>query len=232
MHRIVLPLVAVCGLLLLSAGARAGSITQFTDRPTFDAAVGPTVVEDFTNTSHFPISTGILNSSTNLPSIGITPGVILPGVTYSAPVTGNGIEFNIDAGGGFVGGFLDSLVNRPPLTATFDSRMSAFGFDTNGLIGGTTQSLVINFSSGPSATLALTLPSDDSLHFFGFQSSAQDIVSINLSGDSPTFGFALDNFTYGNVSATPEPATITLLGLSLVGMCGFGWRRQRHAPRS
>ena len=36
------------------------------------------------------------------------PGDIAAGVTYSTPV-GDSFFFNIDAGGGFVGGFLDGF---------------------------------------------------------------------------------------------------------------------------
>ena len=69
--------------LLLAAGiaapALAGSITQFSSSALFNAAVGgsPTV-ETFGDTARFPISTGVLNSSTNLVvSTGpaITPGL-------------------------------------------------------------------------------------------------------------------------------------------------------------
>ena len=52
----------------------AGVITQFSNRVSFEAAIGAVTVENFTDTFHFPISTvdsfglqaGILNSNTNL----------------------------------------------------------------------------------------------------------------------------------------------------------------------
>ena len=78
-------------LVVLGAcrGAGAGIITVYTDQPSFDAATGvPMTVEDFTNTVHFPITTGTLNSETNLVVVvgpPITPGLIQPGVTYSNP---------------------------------------------------------------------------------------------------------------------------------------------------
>ena len=44
---------------LLPAGA--GTITQYTDRATFDGVVGATTIEDFGNVARFPITTGVLN---------------------------------------------------------------------------------------------------------------------------------------------------------------------------
>ncbi len=80
------------------------------DRSTFNAAVGTNSTDTFGPTDAFPISTGILNSSTNLTTATggpILPGLIQPGVTYSTPI-GTGFFFNIDAGGGFDGeAFLD-----------------------------------------------------------------------------------------------------------------------------
>lgn len=61
------------------------------------------------------------------------PGDILPGVTYStAPCYTGSACLNIDGGGGYAGGFLDSLFNDGrALTIDFDDAQSAFGFDTN-----------------------------------------------------------------------------------------------------
>lgn len=68
----------------LGAGVvSAGAITAYTDRTVFNTANGATTVEDFGTNNHFPIAGLTLDSSTNQPGIGIIPGFILPGVTYS-----------------------------------------------------------------------------------------------------------------------------------------------------
>lgn len=210
------------GMAAFVTVAQAGVITQYSDRTVFNAAVGPVTLEDFTSLSHFPINPAVLNSATNQPVIGITPGTIQPGVTYTAPtVNPANNEFNIDAGGGFTGGFLDSLLNGAasrPVTITFNGPVSAFGFDTN-QIGGTSQSIVINFASGPAFSTTLN-PAAGPPTFFGFQSSSQDIVSLVLQFNSPaTFGFALDNFAFtasGSVADIPEPSSLALIGGGLL----------------
>ena len=215
--------------LLLPVTASAGLITTFSDRAAFDAAVGTTVVEDFGPDANFPITSGILNSFTN--EAGILPGDIAPGVTYSTEV-GTGNFFNIDAGGGFQGGFLDSIVfpsGERTLTVNFDTAVAAFGFDTNSLMG-SAFSLLINFSDGTSTEFSQAVGSGLGLQFFGYQSSLVDIDSLNIRGNNTTFNFALDNFTFGggsgSVSPVPAPGALSLLGLCLAGM-GVARRRQQ-----
>ncbi len=199
-----------------SAGAQATVITTFSDRATFDAAVGPTTVEDFTPNAHFPITSGILNDQTA--EAGLAPGDIESGVTYSTPV-GGGFFFNIDAGGGFDGGFLDSLrgTGTRALTVTFDAAASAFGFDTNELMG-TDFDITINFLSGTpfSQNFAVTQATNP-LQFFGFQSDAADITSLVIQGNGSNFNYALDNFAFTSATV-PAPATVLLLGLGLLGL--------------
>jgi len=173
-------------------------LNTFDDRTAFDAAVGSTTLEDFTNTFHFPISTGILNSATNLPAINLFPGDIQPGVTYSMPI-GTGNFFNIDLGGAFVGGFLDGILapEFEPVTITFDNPVAAFGFDTNQLMG-LSFDITIQFTSGPDFVGNFPVTQSPSLEFFGFQSEQSDIETVIIQSDGTTaFDFAFDNFAFG-----------------------------------
>ena len=112
---------------------------------------------------------------------------------------------------------------------TFDGPVTAFGFDTNYLMGQTFD-IAIFFLGGGSFTDTVTvLPNSQTLSFYGFVSSARDIQSIQLNGDYSTdFGFALDNFTFtdtGEPGSVPEPSTIVLMAAGVLGIGAFGRKR-------
>lgn len=222
----------VVSLFAVAAVADAGPITPFNDRIAFAAAVGAATTDDFGDNYAFPISTGVLDSTTNLVTGSggpILPGRVQPGVQYSTPL-GQGNFFNIDLGAGFDGGFLDGgLGNFSPLTVSFTGPVGAFGFDTNTLMGASF-AVTINFVSGPAFQQTYAGPAGYDLAFFGFASNASDIVSARIvsSGDSD-LTFALDNFTVAgaaNVDPVPEPGSMLLLGTGVIGLAR-AWRRKK-----
>jgi hypothetical protein len=232
-------IVSLGTLLLVCASAsiaESATITSFTNRNDFNTAIGsiPVIIEDFTNSFHFPITTGSLNSQTNLVvliGVPLRTGDIKPGVTYSTQL-GTDFFFNIDAGGGYTGGFLDGFASSDfnrTLTIDFDKNVSAFGFDTNSLMGNDFD-LKIKFSSGETFVQNFLLSNSLSLQFFGFQSDAMDIQSVIIDGnsdngtfDNGTFAFAIDNFTFTTV---PEP--LNLGGTLIAGFMGLWLKRKKQ----
>ncbi|WP_375509494.1 hypothetical protein [uncultured Nostoc sp.] len=215
-------ILSVCGSASI---AESASITPFTNRNDFNTTIGatPLIIEDFTNSIHYPITTGILNSQTNLVvnnGSPIRPGDIKPGATYSTP-RGSGFFFNIDAGGGYTGGFLDGFLSsnfNKTLTINFDNNVSAFGFDTNNFMGNDFN-LTIKFSSGENFVQNFLVSNSESLQFFGFQSDAFDIQSVIIDGNrdrSDGGQFAVDNFTFTTI---PEP--FNLGGILIAGFMGL-----------
>jgi hypothetical protein len=215
--------------------AEAVSITTFSDRNNFNAAVNTAslIVEDFTDTAHFPISTGILNSQTDLVVLEgspIKPGDIKPGVTYSTPI-GNGNFFNIDTGGGFSqGGFLDSVKDDNPnrvLTIDFDNNVSAFGFDTNSFMG-SSFNLTIKFALGSDfvQNFPINTSNPSEILFFGFKSNETNIKSIIIDGNGQSnFAFALDNFTFTNNPNVSVPEPSLMVGLLVFSAFSAGYKK-------
>jgi hypothetical protein len=228
---------------LLTVGSMRCAMAQYTvfsDRATFEAGLGPVTAEDFTDSYHFPISSCILNTFTDEVVMYGSPiklGDIKPGVTYSRPV-GQSFFFNIDAGGGYEGGFLDGFHqpgDNPPLTVTFDGSVKGFGFNTNYLMG--SRFVVDIFATGGllgSVEVAVDQVISP-VQFFGVISDEQNIVKAVITGfGDTTFRFALDNFTFsatgggGGGPEVPEPGALALLtGAGTAGSL-FLFRRRRR----
>jgi hypothetical protein len=57
-----------------------------------------------------------------------------------------------------------------------------------------------------------------------------DVLTVTWGGGSVTAGQAFTGaFNIGSATVTPEPTSLTLLGMGAVGLLGYGWRRKRTA---
>lgn len=212
-------------VLAIECSSNAASITTFSNRVTFDSAVGATTLEDFTNRFNFPIPNGTLSSTTSFGTL--SAGDIKAGAIYTTPV-GSGNYFNIDAGGDFVGGFLDGFnPSTRDLTITYSPLISAFGFDTNSFMPNF--DITINFLSGLGYTA--NFAGITGTQFFGFQSDAADIQSVIISGNNSGLAFAIDNHAFGGsavATSVPEPFTV----LGTIFSAGYGVALKRKLAKA
>ncbi len=220
------------GVALLASSAQASAaVVLYGHAATFRARAQPTIIETFTSGAHFPILSGVLDNMTT--EAGLVPGDIQAGVRYST-LRHNASEyfFNIDSGGGFSGGFLDSLYDpsgdpRRALDIAFDTPQYSFGFDTNALMGAFTVSIFD--ANGMFDTYQFGALPTQTMRFFGFGVDTPIIHRVRIQGSHPGVNFAIDNINFGAQSAAliPEPAQWVML-VAGFGMGGVALRSRRR----
>jgi hypothetical protein len=136
---------------------------------------------------------------------------LLGGPTFSGGV--NGAPFGaFDLGAG-LGGSFEGGGNPHPGIPVGGSATFTFAFTGNNLDGLTTQSFALSPSHQGDKTAFFVA------RFKGFVDGGSDKVPGVLGGG----GISGDAFS-------PEPGSLTLAGVSLATLLGFGWARRRRAP--
>lgn len=221
------------GLLLWSAPAQA-ALMFFDNRAEFELASGLSgITEDFEEANVNPNNAspfgGALSSSTNNPIF--STGDISPGITFSATFGGL-----IALGDGLAGPTkkIAAQVFEVPIFIGLDPGVTAIGFDLF-LNFGVTSIVDITLFDTSGGTLGTTRLFDvttgfnptEPATFFGVISDMGQIgqlrvASLELAGE------VIDNVTFGNAAQQlPEPGTLALFGLGLLGLGVAARRRHR-----
>lgn len=191
---------------------QSATLTVYTDRSAWEAAVGGSFslqnFNTFTTPSSYessPVSLGGFSVSV----AGETFGSVWHNVGPSS--SGNDVNGSpqINAATGSTGG----------TTLAFDSAISAFGADWNGISDNRVTSINVN---GVDVAIPALLGG-----FWGFVSDTPFASTLLSLTSGPADGFGIDNVVYaGQSTAVPEPGTLAIMALGLVGL-GVTRRRRR-----
>jgi hypothetical protein len=173
------------------------------------------------------------------------PQTFGPGITWSSTNAGNqgGSVFGYNQGYGFSSnGFWDSGVGpmagvndskdaygvTDTMTFAFSTPLSAVGGFLNYVPGSSNPTTIAVYDSSSnlieSANLTfLTGGGTDVGPFLGFQENTANISFFTLTDNY----VAVAGLTVYPSIATPEPGSLTLLGLGLASIGGFGWLKKR-----
>ena len=209
--------------VVASAAVTAQAGTLIPDRSTLNTLLGASAVtEGFEN---YTIGSGNADSiGTNLDSTTVVngqgPGLVVPGVDFSSS------SMQLDGAGYFGAPSNELLSNDTTLDITFGSPQDAFGVDLRDFNGYSLTGTVTIYATDDSTVLdtysGISVTSTPA--FFGYENT-NGIGKVSLSS-SGGWSPIIDNVEFGQASAAPEPATITMF-LAGLGLAAFARKRRK-----
>lgn len=219
-------IVLVTGFLFFSLVNSEASLVSYSDRSSFDAAVGSTSLIDFEGI----LTEGLLELGGSF-SIG--------DVTFSqADEKLYVYDEDLIPTDGLTSDYLIHYDNEfgnssSPVVITFASSMNSVGLDMGYLFNwGNAASpgdITIFLNTGEFVQTTIPGPivpnSSTPLDFVGFSS---DIAFSSITIHDPMNSMIIDNFAYNNTAApVPLPSTMLLFGTGLIGLIGSRLRRKK-----
>lgn len=219
-HSLLATILAVA--FVSASHASAAVVTFYSDRASFESVLSSSIDIDFE---------GIVGDES------FTTGassIVIDGVNFSSStqvfVSGKNGPFN---GAPFDSALLVSGNIEAPITADLSSAGSGFtavgGFFGDLTVPGTLTTMTLVGSSGILDSRTLTtagMGAGSPSNFFGWTVSGDTIVSVTHDLQGGFLG--LDDFVYGNATAVPEPSSLAILGIGVLGVLACRRHKQNQ----
>ncbi len=210
--------------MLSSAAATTTLATTvtFNTRAAFNAATTGTTTVNFNGVAP---SGGFVGALPTFTSNGV---IFTPGAGNNLFVTDTGFDTFYQFAGASGGVLSVQAGTTRTLNIALGGSFTAIGFDVNNVNFTGPLTITATLSNGD-VTSFTTTPAGN---FFGFTTTPA-IVSLSLTAPNTggSFGFSIDNFTFGQAqgggTAVPEPATMILLGTGLAGVVAKVRKRRK-----